>query len=67
MVLQHVDVQELFLLLRHHDDVNDELLDVCDLQTVDVVLLVPVVPRTVVAVAVAVGRGSRLNCSSRSL
>ena len=55
-------------LLRHHDEVYDELLDVCDLQTVDVVLLVPVSPRAVVVVvAVAVGSRSRLYGSSRSL
>ena len=48
--------------LRHHDEGNDDLLDVCDLQTVDVVLLVPVSPG-----AVAVGSGSRLYGSSQSL
>ena len=54
--------------LRHHDEVYDELLDVCDLQTVDVVLLVPVSPgAVVVVVAVAVGSRSRLYGSSRSL
>ena len=50
--------------LRHHDEVYDELLDVCDLQTVDVVLLVPVSPRAVVVVAVAVGSRSRFYGSS---